>query len=104
MSDSFNVQIDQLLKHADTVAHLAGDARSAASTAQAALSGNAYGVIGQFLAALLLQATGDAKDGIGKAAQTISDVNTGLLSTVRAYQDTDRKHATVLDKISGETR
>lgn len=104
MSDSFNVQIDQLLAHADTVLQLANDARSAANTAQAALNGNAYGVIGQFLAALLLQATGDAKDGMNKAAQTISDVNTGLLSTVKAYQHTDTKHSTVFNRIIGETK
>jgi hypothetical protein len=104
MSDSFNVHIDQLLAHADTVLQLANEARSAASTAQAALDGNAYGVIGQFLAALLLQATGEAKNGMSKAAQTISDVNTGLVSAARVYQDTDRRHATTLDRIIGETR
>lgn len=104
MSDSFNLQIDQLLKHADTVAGLANDARAAASTAQAALSGDAFGVIGQFLATLLLQATGEAKDGIAKAAQTISDVNTGLLSTVKAYQDTDNRHANVFGRIKPEAK
>jgi hypothetical protein len=104
VSDSFNVQTDQLLKHADAVLQLANDARSAANTAQAALNGNAYGVIGQFLAALLLQATGDAKDGITKAAQTISDVNTGLLNTVKAYQHTDTKHSNVFKGIIGETK
>jgi hypothetical protein len=102
MSESFDVEIDQLLKHATTVASLANDARSAASTAQAALSGDAFGVFGQFLAALLLQATGEAKGGMNKGAQTISDVNKGLLTTVQAYQDTDRRHALLLSGIKKE--
>jgi excreted virulence factor EspC (type VII ESX diderm) len=101
-SDAFDVRIDQMLKHATTVANLASDARNAASTAQAALSGDSFGVIGQFLAALLLQATGEAKEGLNKAAQTITDVNTGLLTTAKTYQDTDRRHALRLDGILKE--
>jgi hypothetical protein len=91
-----------MLKHANTVADLAADARNAASTAQAALSGDAFGIIGQFLAMAILQATGEAKEGLAKAAQTVSDVNNGLLASAKAYQDTDRRHAAFLAKIKKE--
>lgn len=96
--DSFDVQIDQLLNHATTVAGLAEDARNAAATAQAVLSGDAFGLLGQFLAVAILQASTEAKDALGKAAQTVSDVNTGLLTSADAYQNTDRRHATVFAK------
>jgi excreted virulence factor EspC (type VII ESX diderm) len=102
MSGSFDVEIDKLLAHADHVLKLATDARNAASTAQAALSGDSFGVIGQFLAVLLLQATGEAKQGLQKAAQTVSDVNSGLRNTARAYETTDTRHASVLRAIQKE--
>lgn len=102
MSDSFDVEIDKLLAHAETVATLANDARSAASTAQAALSGDSFGLIGQFLAALLLQATAEAKEGLMKAAQTISEVDNGLKTTARAYQGTDNRHASFMRRIQKE--
>jgi hypothetical protein len=102
MSDSFDVQIDKLLAHAESVATMANDARTAASTAQAALSGDSFGVIGAFLAGLLLQATTEAKEGLTKAAQTISEVDTGLRTTARTYQTTDRRHATFLRSIEKE--
>ncbi|MET0132188.1 MAG: type VII secretion target [Kibdelosporangium sp.] len=101
---AFDVQIDQLLSHATTVADLANDARNAAATAQAALSGEAFGLIGQFLAAAILQATGDAKQGLAKAAQTIADVNTGLVKSARAYQEIDRRHAAFLARIKQEDK
>jgi Excreted virulence factor EspC, type VII ESX diderm len=101
-SDSFDVQIDQLLKHATTVADMAANARNAAATAQAALSGDAFGVIGQFLAAAILQASAEAKEGLTRAAQTITDVNSGLLKTAKAYHDTDQRHARFLTGIAKE--
>jgi hypothetical protein len=102
MSDSFDVEIDKLLAHAQTVATLAGNARTAASTAQAALSSDSFGVIGQFLATLLLQATTEAKEGLMKAAQTVSEVDNGLQTTARAYQTTDNRHSTLLRTIQKE--
>jgi Excreted virulence factor EspC, type VII ESX diderm len=96
--DSFDVQIDQLLAHATTVADLANNARSAASTAQAALGGDAFGLFGQFLAMAILQASGEAKQALGKAAQTVADVNTGLRTSAQAYTATDLRHAAVFGK------
>lgn len=96
--DSFDVRIDQLLEHATTVAQLAENARGAAATAQSALSGDAFGLFGQFLAIALLQATGEAKQALGKAAQTVSDVNSGLRTSAGAYQATDSRHAGVFGK------
>jgi hypothetical protein len=102
--DSFDVQIDQLLTHANTVADLADNARNAAATAQAALSGDAFGLFGQFLAAAILQASTEAKEALGKAAQTVADVNTGLLTTANAYQGADSRHAHVFSVISKEAK
>ena len=95
----FNVQPDQLAKHAGTVADLAAEARGAAAVAELGLSGDAFGVLGQFLAAAILQASGEAKEGVARTAQTIADVNTGLLASVKAYQDIDRRHARALGGI-----
>jgi hypothetical protein len=102
--DSFDVQIDQLLTHATTVADLANDARNAAATAQAVLSGDAFGLFGQFLAVAILQASTEAKEALGKAAQTVADVNSGLLTTANAYQSTDHRRATVFAVFSEETK
>jgi uncharacterized protein YukE len=96
--DSFDVQLDQLLDHATTVAQLAENARSAATTAQAALGADAFGLFGQFLAMAILQATGEAKQALGKAAQTVADVNTGLRASAQAYQAVDLRHAGVFGK------
>jgi hypothetical protein len=102
MSDSFDVQIDKLLAHADQVLAMANDARTAASTAQAALSSDSFGLIGAFLAALLLQATTEAREGLMKAAQTMSDVNKGLQTTAHTYQATDLRHASFMRSIKKE--
>ncbi|MBP2321110.1 hypothetical protein JOF56_001495 [Kibdelosporangium banguiense] len=96
--DSFDVQIDQLLEHATTVADMANDARNAAATAQAVLSGDAFGLFGQFLAMAILQASTEAKEALGKAAQTVTDVNSGLITTANAYQSIDRRRASVFAK------
>jgi hypothetical protein len=103
-SGAFNVQLDQLRQHAGTVADLAADTRTAAQTAQASLSGEAFGVIGQFLATALLDATGEAKDALADAAQTVSEVNTGLMTSAAVYQEADQRQARVLGATGQEVR
>lgn len=89
MGSQFSVDVGQVHQHASTVSGLAGQVQQAATTANSAVSGDAYGVIGQFFASAVLQACGDIQGGIGTAAQTMQSMSNGLRATGELYQRLD---------------
>jgi type IV secretory pathway TrbL component len=93
MGNQFSVDVAQVQQHAGTVSGLAGQVQQAAGTANAAVSGDAYGVIGQFFASAILQACGDIQGGITTAAQTMQSVSNGLKASGELYQRLDELSA-----------
>lgn len=93
MGNQFSVDVAQVQQHATTVSGLAGQVRQAADTANSAVSGDAYGVVGQMFASTVLHACGDIHDGIGTAAQTMQTMSNGLRATAGLYQQLDQLSA-----------
>lgn len=93
MGNQFSVDVAQVQEHATTVSGLAGQVQQAASSANAAVSGDAYGVIGQFFASAVLQACGSIQGGISTAAQTVQTMSTGLKSAGELYHQLDQLNA-----------
>ncbi len=88
----FNVNVQEMRVHARTVATLSTQVRSATGAAQA-VSGDAYGVIGQFFASAILSACGDVLQGIQKVATAIDDVRKGLEDVAKEYEQIDLGNA-----------
>jgi hypothetical protein len=104
MADGFDVNVNELRQHAQTVANIANLVNAACRVAQGNPSGNAYGVIGQFFAAAILSACGNVRDGIMKGAQSFMDVQNGLKAVADLYQQVDQAHAELLRLTGGETQ
>src|SRR2546430_13206253 len=102
MADGFNINLGELRTHASTVGGIAGQVNAASSAAQSALHGNAYGVIGQFLATALLAACGQTGQSIVQAAKSLSDVQAGLKAVADLYQQIDQAHAKLLSSTGGD--
>jgi hypothetical protein len=101
MGDAFEINVGDLRQHASTVATISSEVNMACQLAQAALQGNAYGVIGQFLALALMQAGGDVRDVILKAVKSFTDVQSGLKAVADLYEQVDKAHADIL-RLTGE--
>jgi hypothetical protein len=93
MGNQFSVDVAQVQEHASTVSGLAGQVQQAANTANSAVSGDAYGVIGQFFASAILQACGDIQGGIGTAAQTMQTMSNGVRAAGELYERLDQLSA-----------
>lgn len=95
MDNGFTVVVGEVRAHASTVAAIAGEVRGSGGAAQDSVSGGAYGQIGEFFAAAITQACGDVRDTIGRASETVRQVETGLRDSADLYQLNDERHASL---------
>jgi hypothetical protein len=94
----FQVDVDQLRGHADTVGTIAGGLHDAAGTSQN-LDGMSLGIFVGFLTEALATAATRTIGAIGTAASTMDSVRTGLTGVADGYQGTDTTNATDLQGI-----
>ncbi|WP_156757597.1 type VII secretion target [Actinokineospora pegani] len=92
MGQSFNVNVQELVGHAKTVATISNQVNAATGSAQA-VSGDAYGMIGQFFAQAIMGACGDVAQGIVKVATSVDDVRKGIEAVAKQYSDIDAANA-----------
>lgn len=92
MGTGFNVNVQELVKHAATVATISSQVSAATGSAQS-VSGDAFGMIGQFFAQAILGACGDVVQGITKVATSVDDVRKGIEAVAKEYQDIDSANA-----------
>src|SRR2546421_427043 len=102
MSDSFNVTVAEVRKHADAVQKIASVVSGARSAAGPAVGEGSYGLVGEFFAAAISGAAGTVLEKIGSAAQSVADVRTGLLDTAADYERIDVAHAQAFAGYEGE--
>ena len=101
MADEFEVSVDGLRAHAATVGGLAGQVSSAGSAAQATAGGDSFGSIAQFFAQSIMSTSDQMRDAIGTSAQSVTDVQSGLIATANDYQQTEEHHAQVFRVADG---
>lgn len=94
MDTGFTVVVGEVRAHASTVATIAGEVRSSSGRAQDAVGG-AYGQIGEFFAGAITQACTELRDTIGRASETVRQVETGLRAAADLYQRNDERHASI---------
>ncbi len=98
MSSHFNLDLEELRRHARSVEGLTERMRKATETCDpGALTTEAFGVFAGFLASSILQTAGLSQDGLGKAANSLMDMGIGLKETLEQYEQVD------LDNMFGFT-
>jgi hypothetical protein len=97
----FNVDVDQIRGHADTVGTIASGLHDAAGTTHS-LTSDSLGIFVGFLTDALANAANRTISAIGTAASTMDGVRTGLIGVADNYQGTDRTHATDLRGIEAD--
>ncbi|MEU7475424.1 hypothetical protein AB0A63_05525 [Lentzea sp. NPDC042327] len=94
----FNLDLDELRRHAASVERLTDRMRKATETCDpGALTTEAFGVFAGFLASHILKTAGLSQDGLGKAANSLMDMGIGLKETIEQYEQVD------LDNMFGFT-
>ncbi|GLZ43479.1 type VII secretion target [Actinokineospora sp. NBRC 105648] len=91
MSGQFEVEVQEVRAHAQTVATVAsqvGDAVKAGS-----VGGGAFGAIGEFFASAITAAGDQVRGDIGRAAQAVIDVRAGLDAVAELYRQVDDAQA-----------
>jgi hypothetical protein len=99
MTDSFQVDPDQLAQHATDVERISQDMQVVKRVGQTALPDDAYGLIGRPFASSLIQSDQQMRDKLGTYADGLSFHATRLRDTVQAYQDHDRATACNLNQM-----
>lgn len=94
----FQVDVDQIRGHADTVGTIASGLHDAAGTSQN-LDGTSLGIFVAFLTEALADAANRTIGAIGTAASTMDGVRTGLTGVANRYQGTDTNNASGLQGI-----
>jgi hypothetical protein len=90
MQQHFNIDLDELRTHAASVDRLMDRMRKATETCDpGALTTDAFGVFLGFLASNILKQAGVSQDGLGKAANSLMDMASGLKQTVQQYEQVD---------------
>ena len=92
MGQGFNVNVQELVNHTQTVATISSQVQAVTSSAQA-VNGDAFGMIGQFFAQAIMGACGDVVQGIMKVATAVDDVRKGLEAVTQAYSEIDSANA-----------
>lgn len=92
MGEGFNVNVDEVRHHAQTVGTIASTVRSVAGGAQDSVSGGAFGSIAEFFASAITGAADQVRAGMNDASQTVDQVQQGLQMTADAYQATEERH------------
>ncbi|ANZ36548.1 hypothetical protein BBK82_11210 [Lentzea guizhouensis] len=94
----FNLDLDELRRHAASVDRLTDRMRKATETCDpGSLTTEAFGVFAGFLASYILKTAGMSQDGLGKAANSLMDMGIGLRETIEQYEQVD------LDNMFGFT-
>lgn len=89
-SAHFNIDLDELRSHAANVDRLMERMRKATETCDpGALTTEAFGVFLGFLAQNVLERAGLSQDMLGKAANSLMDMGTGLKETIEQYEQVD---------------
>lgn len=96
----FQVDVDQLRGHADTVGTIASGLHDAAGTSQN-LDGGSLGIFVAFLTEALVAAATRTIGAIGTSASTMDGVRTGLTGVADNYESTDNSNADGLQGIEG---
>lgn len=104
MGDSFTVNVDEMRRHANTVANIASQVNAACNAASSSVGGNSYGVIGQFFAAALMSASELVRDGLIKGSKSFTDVHNGLREVADLYQKVDQAQAQLFAVTRGDAR
>jgi hypothetical protein len=94
----FQVDVDQIRGHADTVGTIASGLHDAAGTSHD-LTGNSLGIFVGFLTDALASTATHTIATIGTAASTMDGVRAGLTGVADRYRGTDVTSATNLDGI-----
>lgn len=100
----FDVDLGELRSHASTVATISTQVGAACRAARSSVTGDAYGVVGQFFAAAMILASDEIRDGIARAAGVLHDVRDGLAAVADLYEELDEAHAQLLSLTTGQDR
>jgi uncharacterized protein YukE len=104
MVDEFNVNIDEVRAHAQTVGGIAATVRSVAGSASDSVSGDAFGVIAEFFASAITGAADVVRQSMNNASQTVDQVQTGLTLVADCYQTIEQQHVKVFSLAQGEVK
>lgn len=95
MGDKFNVNINEVRTHAQTVGTVAANVRSTAGGAQDSVSGGAFGQIAEFFASAITGAANEVRQSMTGASQTVDQVQSGLNLVADGYQAMEDRHVQV---------
>jgi hypothetical protein len=95
MGEGFNVNVDEVRAHAQTVGDIAATVRSVAGGAQDSVSGGAFGQIAEFFASAITSAADVVRQGMNHAGETVDQVRTGLTLAADGYQRIEESHVQV---------
>lgn len=95
MGEGYNVSIDEVRSHAETVGGIAADVRSVAGGAQDSVSGGAFGEIAEFFASAITGAADVVRQTMNGASQNVDQVQSGLSLAADGYQALEERHVQV---------
>jgi methyl-accepting chemotaxis protein len=95
MGDGFNVNVDEVRTHAQTVGDIAATVRSVAGGARDSVSGGAFGQIAEFFASAITGAADVVRQSVNHAGETVDQVRSGLNLAADGYQTIEDKHVSV---------
>lgn len=95
MGEGFNVSVDEVRSHAQTVGNIAANVQSAAGSASDSVSGGAFGQIAEFFASAITSAADVVRQSMTDAGQTVGQVQTGLNQVADNYQAIEDEHVRV---------
>lgn len=95
MGEGFNVSVDEVRTHAQSVGDVAENVRSVAGGAQDSVSGGAFGEIAEFFASAITGAADVVRQTMNGASQNVDQVKTGLNLAADGYQAMEERHVQV---------
>lgn len=104
MGEGFNVNVDEVRAHAQTVGSIAASVRSAAGNASDSVSGGAFGQIAEFFASAITSAADVVRQSMNNAGQTVGQVQAGLNQAADGYQTIENEHVRVFSVAQGEIK
>jgi len=103
MGEGFNVSVDEVRSHAQTVGNIAANVQSAAGNASDSVSGGAFGQIAEFFASAITSAADVVRQSMTDAGQTVGQVQSGLNQVANSYQAIEDEHVRVFS-VAGMTQ
>ena len=98
--NEFQIDVDQIRGHADTVGTIANGLHDAAGTTHS-LNGAPFGIFVQFLSDALAEAANNTIGAIGTSASTMDGIRDALTGVADNYENTDQGGATNMNHIGG---